>query len=212
MPAKTVAIVVLALALLGACSSGDDDGGAVADESTTTTEALDLDAALLTPEDLATGDALDAGWVVGDVSAGVEIDLPDCLLETPSGGTHAEAKLVTNNDLKLPSFEEDLSAYEGDGAADAFTAAATRLDGCAPEFVFQGTPSTGAIERLPLTIAADQSAAWNTTVSIAGVDVSITTIHVVAGDHELSFVHVNTGPPDATVLEGYVSKALAKLG
>jgi hypothetical protein len=211
MRSKTVAGAVLAIALLGACGGGDDDSDAV-DESTTTTAAVDLDAALLTPEDLATGDALDAGWIVGDVSAGVEIDLPDCLIETPSGGTHAEAKLVTDNDLKLPSLEEDLSSYDGGGSADAFTAAATRLDACDPTFVFQGTPATGTIDRLPLTIDADESAAWRTTVNIAGVDVAITTIHVVEGDIELSFVHVDTGTPDAAVLEGYVTKALAKLG
>src|SRR5688572_10389679 len=134
MRSKTVAGAVLGLALVGACSSGDDDDAGTVDESTTTTEAIDLEAALLTPEDLATGDALDVGWLAGDVSAGVEIDLPECILEAPTGGTHAEAKLVTNNDLKLPSLEEDLSVYDGAEATAAFTAAATRLDACVPEF------------------------------------------------------------------------------
>jgi hypothetical protein len=212
MRTKTVTAAVLALALLGACSGGDDDDGAVADDSTTTTAAVDLDSLLLTPDDLATGDALDAAWIIGDVSAGVEIELPECLIEAPTGATHAEAKLVTDNALKLPSLEEDLSVYEGDAAAEAFTAAATRLDACVADFVFQGTPAAGAIDRLPLTLPGDQSAAWRTTVAIAGVDVAITTIHVQADDHELSLVHVGTGTPEPTVLEGYATKAVAKLG
>jgi hypothetical protein len=218
--AQTVFVSGLAAGILLAGCGGDDSSAGGADEPIVTTTAADdgaaqaaLDAAMLTPADLATGDALDAVWVEGNVSDGVDIELPACVVEEPGAGAvvSAEATLITQNDFKLPSLEEDVSVYEGTGASDAFAAAAARLDGCTPVFVFQGTESPAAIERLPLTLPGDQSAAWRTSVTIAGANVAITSIHVQAGDHELALVHVDLGAPEPAVLEGYVAKAVAKL-
>ena len=203
-----------AVALLGACGGDDDDAAEPGDEPTSTTDgSAALDAALLTPADLDTGNDLDATWAVGNVSEGVDIQLPECLVETAADGAtaSAETKLVTETDLKLPSLEQDLAAFDAGGAAAAFDAAAARLDGCTPEFVYQGTPAMGAIARLPLTLGGERSAAWRTTVTIAGAGVSITTVHLQVGDVEAALVHVDLGTPDPAVLEGYVGKALAKL-
>ncbi len=123
----------------------------------------------------------------------------------------AGTKLVTVTDLKLPSVEHAVSAFEGSGAADAFDAAAARLDACQPEFAYQGTPAVGQIERLPLTLGGERSAAWRTTVTIAGAGVAITTIHVQDGSLETSLIHVDLGVPDPVLLEGYAAKALTKL-
>jgi hypothetical protein len=205
-----------AVILLGACGGGDDDDAAEPeDDPTSTTDgSVALEATLLTPADLDTGNDLDATWAVGDVSEGVDIQLPECLVETAADGAtaSAETKLVTETDLKLPSLEQDVAAFDAGGAAAAFEAATARLDGCTPEFVYQGTPAMGAIARLPLTLGGEQSAAWRTTVTIAGAGVSITTVHLQDGDLEASLVHVDLGTPDPAVLEGYVAKALAKLG
>ncbi|MDQ2650591.1 MAG: hypothetical protein M3Z03_13715 [Actinomycetota bacterium] len=210
--ARLAVVGVALVGALGACG-GDDSGEA---EATTTTADLGapLEAAVLTPEDLASDDPLDAAWVVGDVSAGVDIELPACVLEEPPAGAlaSAEARLVTQNDLKLPSLEEDVSVFEGSGAADAFAAAGERLDSCDPTFVFGGTPSVGAIDRLALTLPGEQSAAWRTTVTIAGTGVAITNIHIQDGDHELALTHVDLGEPNPAVLEGYATLALSKLG
>jgi hypothetical protein len=213
------ALALAALVALGACGGGgdDDDGAGAADPTSTTEGAAALEAELedrlLTPEDLTTGNPLDAAWAVGDVSQGVDIDLPDCLVEGPVEGALASAgtKLVTVTDLKLPSVEHALSAFEGDGAVGAFEAAEARLDGCQAGFAYQGTPAVGQIERLPLTLGGERAAAWRTTVTIAGAGVAITTVHVQEGDHELSLVHVDLGVPDPVLLEGYVAKALVKL-
>lgn len=215
---KAVAAALVTAGLLAGC--GGDDGGATADpapEATTTTEAAFDPAAfaalVLTPDDLATGDSLDVGWVVGDVSAGVDIELPECVLEeTPADATAtAESKLVTDNDLKLPSLEEDLGLFPAGGAAAAFEAAGARLNACDPTFVFQGAEAVGQIAPITLALGGDRSAAWRTTVTIAGAAVSITNVHVQQGDYELSLVHVDLGTPDPTLIEGFAAKALAKL-
>ena len=213
---RAAAAAITALALLAACGGGDDDDA----EPTSTTDPgavleAELEDRLLTVEDVTTGNALDAAWAVGDVSEGVDIELPDCLVEEPDDAALATAgtKLVTQTDFKLPSVEHAVAAYDdSEAAAAAFTAAAARLDGCVPEFVYQGTPSMGEIARLPLTLGGEQAAAWRTTVTIAGAGVSITTVHVQEGDHETSLVHVDLGTPEPALLEGYVSTALAKLG
>lgn len=213
---RKLAAAALSLALLAACG-GDDDSSADAPTTTADPSAAataELEAALLTPADLDTGNDLDAGWDVGDVSAGVDIELPDCVVEAEDEAAAASAatKLVTKNDLKLPSLEEYLAQHDdAAGAAAALTAASERLDACQPEFVFQGEPAQGTTARLPLTLGGDQSAAWRTTVTIAGANVAITNIHVVQGDVALAMVHVDLGNPDAALVESYVTKALAKL-
>jgi hypothetical protein len=215
VPATRIVATALCLALVAAC--GGDDGPDASDDTAPVADAApaaaELDAALLTPADLDTGNDLDAGWELGDVSEGVEIDLPACITEEADGdaAATAETKLVTRNDLKLPSLEEYLAAYEDDGAAAAFDAAAARLDACAPEFVYEGTPSLGTTERLPLALDGEPAAAWRTTVTIAGAGVAITNVHAVQGDVVLTLVHVDLGTPDAALLESYARKALAKL-
>lgn len=209
-------VVVTVLAGCGGDDSGSGDGAA--DDPTTTTvdnaaAQAALEAAVLTPADLSSGDALDVPWIEGSVSDGVDIKLPECVVEAPGSGAvaSAEATLVSQNDFKLPSVEEDLSLYEDSGAADAFAAAVTRLDECTPTFVFQGTESPATIERLRLTLPGEQSAAWRTSVTIAGAGVAITSIHIQDGDHELALVHVDLGSPDPAAIEGIVAKAFAKL-
>jgi hypothetical protein len=215
VPARRFVLIAgLSLATVLAACGGDDAGsGDVGATTTTTVSGPDLDAALLTPADLNTGDALDAQWAEGDVAAGVDIKLPECVVEAAPDGAKAsaEAHLVTQNDFKLPSLEEDIASFTGTGATDAFEAAAARLDACEPTFTFQGTESVGAIERLALTLPGDQSAAWRTTVTIAGAGVSITNIHLQQGDVELALTHVDLGTPDPAVLEGFATTALAKL-
>jgi hypothetical protein len=211
-----MAAALALIALLSACGGGGAKKEAAAPTTTIDTAKLKaaLEARLLTPADLATGDSLDVGWEHGDAGGGVDIQLPDCVLENAGSGavTSAASDLIMKSDLKLPAVQEDLSTYTTGGAAKAFTAAASRLDGCQPTFVFQGTPSAGKIERLPLTVGSEQSQAWRTTVSIAGAAVSITSIHAQQGDVEMALVHVDLGTPDAATLEALGAKALAKLG
>ena len=172
-----------------------------------------LTARLLTPADLATGDALDVGWEPGDVSKGVDIKLPDCVQETMGAhaATGAETRLVTKSSLHLPSLQENLSAFAPGGAAADLAVATKRLDACNPAFVFQGAPATGQIQRLPFTVAGASATAWRTTVTIAGAGVAITNVHVVKGDTELALIHVDLGTPDIAKLQGFADKALAKL-
>ena len=203
--------------LLAACGGDDDDGG----DPTTTTAAIDdaavaeeLKGRLLALEDLQSEDALEARWAVGAVDEGVDIDLPACVVEDPPPDAlgAAEATFVRQTQFKLPSLEEDLARYDDAvGAAAAFDAAVARLDGCTPEFVFEGASSTGTIERLDLALPGEQAAAWRTTVTIAQTPISITTIHVQEGDLELSLVHVDAAVPEAAVLQDYATKALAAL-
>jgi hypothetical protein len=211
---KSLVALVVVVALLGACSSGDDDTAA---DGTTTTAAGasqgDVDAALLVAADLASDDPLDGVWLVGDVAEGVDIVLPECIDEelldpAPADGA---AKFVTQSDLKLPSLEQHIGGYSGDGAAAAFDAAVARLDGCEPEFTFQGTPSSGVIERLELPALGDESAAWHTTVTIAGTSVDITSFHVRDGDLEMSLVYTFVGTPDTAVIADLFTRAAAKL-
>lgn len=198
--------VIAASVALAACGGGGD-GASEAEPTTTVDVAAALETQLLTAEDLATDDPLDAGWEVGDVASGVDIQLPECLLEAPDDA--AEVKLVSKTDLKLPSLEEDLA--RPDDPAASFEEAAAWLDGCTPEFVFGGAPATGTIERLPIEVGGEQSGAWRTSVTIAGVPVSITNIHIQEGDEHLSLVHVDGGVPDSTVLEGLAATALTKM-
>jgi hypothetical protein len=215
MPLRsTLLAAVLVAALVAGCSSGDDTA---AKATTTTVDAAaaktELATHLLTADDLASGDALDVGWLSGDVAQGVDIKLPDCVLEAPGAPALAtvEAKLVTDSDLHLPSIEEDLASYAAGDAAKAFAAAAARLDGCKPTFVYQGEPAEGQIARLPLTLGGSESAAWRTTVTIAGAPVAITSIHVRRDNIEMSLIHVDLGSPDAATIEGIAAKAIAKL-
>jgi hypothetical protein len=205
--------------LLAACSGGDDDDDGAAASSTTTTTiddatvTQDLEAMLLTLEDLASDDPLDVQWLAGDVAEGVDIQLPACVVEEPLEGVAAavEAKFVKDTPFKLPSLEQDLAVYERTGAIEAFAAAEARYDGCTPEFVFEGAPSVGTIERLPLTLPGQQSAAWRVTVTIAETAISITSIHIQQGDVEMSLVHVDAGVPDPADLEAIAAAATAKL-
>lgn len=205
------AVAISAVGLLAAC--GGDDSTAIPDSSTSSTvPPPDLTQLVLAPTDLNSGDALDAQWEVGDVSEGVDIVLPECVVEEPGDKAiaSAEAKLVTVSPLHLPSVEEDLSAFGPDDAAKAFAAAELRLDDCAPQFVYQGEPVDGTIERLPLTLGGDQAAAWRTSVTIGGAAVSITSMHIVSGNLGVALVHVDVGVPDTSVLEGLAATALAK--
>ncbi len=212
---RALATTLLSIAVLAGCGSG---GSSAAKATTTTVDAAAAKAALtarlLTPADLTTGDALDAGWEAGDVSKGVDIKLPACVQEAEAAhaATGAETRLVTKSSLHLPSLQEDLSTFGAGGAATDLASATRRLDGCTPTFVFQGTPATGAISRLPFTVAGADASAWRTTVTIAGAGVAITNVHLVKGNTELSLIHVDLGSPDVTALQGLATKALAKLG
>lgn len=209
---KVVASLVAVVALVGAC--GGDDSSSSSEEPVDEGPPQSLvDASLLTVEDLASDDPLDAPWIVGDVAEGVDIVLPDCIDEellaaAPADG---EAKFVTQNDLKLPSIEQHVGGYPGQGSKAAFNAAVERLDACEPEFTYQGTPSTGTMARLELPTFGDESAAWRLTVTIAGTDVAITTLHVWAGDLEMSIVHTDVGTPDVATLTALFTKAADKL-
>ena len=214
-----MASALLAIVTIGACGGGGGgDKGSAADTTSTTEDVTALTAALasraLTPADLATGDSLDVGWSEGDVTQGVDITLPDCVVEKPGSAAEASSstKLVTNNDLHLPAIEQGVAQYADGGAEKAFADAAARLDACEPTFVFQGESVQGTTERLPLDVPGDQAAAWRTTVTIAGAPVSVTTIHVQDGDLEVSLVHTDLGTPDPAVLDALAAKAVAKLG
>lgn len=211
---KWAGFIVVGALVLGAC--GGDDSSSPSDESTTTTASsgADVDSMLLVPEDLNTGDALDAKWLAGDVSEGVDIVLPGCIDEellapAPADG---QAKLVTENEFKLPSVEQHIGAWTGDGARAAYDAAVARLDACDPQFAFEGTPSQGSISRLDLPTVGDESLAWRTVVTIAGAEVNITSIHVLAGDLEMSLVHTDITTPDPAVLARILTTAAGKLG
>lgn len=206
---------MVAVALVAGCSSGDDSGSG---GSTTTTDRApssqrEVEAKLLTPADLASDDPLDVPWLVGDVSEGVDIVLPDCIDEelVEPAPTDGSAKLVSATDFKLPSLEQRLGAWTGDGAKAAFDAAVERLDGCDPQFTYQGTPSAGVIARLDLPPLGDESVAWRTVVTIAGAEVNITTIHVLVGDLEMSLVHTDITTPDPATLAEIAATAAAKL-
>ena len=202
--------------MLAACGGGGSSTAAKA--TTTTADAAAAKAALtsllLTPADLVTGDALDAGWEAGDVSKGVDIKLPACVQEAigAQATTGVETRLVTKSGLHLPSLQEDLSSFGSGGAASDLAAATKRLDACVPTFVFQGSPTTGQIQPLPFTVTGATATAWRTTVTIAGAGVAITNVHVVKGDVELSLIHVDLGTPDIAALQGLAQKALTKLG
>jgi hypothetical protein len=205
---KTAAVLVVALAL--AACGGDDSSSS---DDTTTTTSVDVDAMLLVPEDLNSDDALDAKWLVGDVSEGVDITLPDCIDEelldpAPADG---KAKLVRETELKLPSVEQHVGAWTGDGAKAAYDAAVARLDACDPQFTYQGAPSAGTIARFDLPAVGDESVAWRTNVTIAGAPVSITSIHVLVGDVEMSIVHTDLNTPDPAELGQIVTTAADKL-
>ena len=206
---KTVAVLVVALAL-AACSSSDDSSS----DDTTTTTSVDVDAMLLVPEDLNSDDALDAKWLVGDVSEGVDIELPACIDEEllDPAPVDGKAKLLRETEFKLPSVEQHIGAWTGDGAKAAYDAAVARLDACDPQFTYQGTPSAGTIARFDLPAVGDQSVAWRTNVTIAGSPVSITSIHVLVGDLEMSIVHTDLNTPDPAELGEIATKAAAKLG
>jgi hypothetical protein len=216
--ARLLCSIAITGALLAACGGDDDDGGGAEDTTTTTVDAAavtdGLRGQLLALEDIQLDDPLDAPWAVGDVSEGVDIELPACVVEDPRPDAlgSVEAKFVRQTAFKLPSLEEDLAGYaDAGGAAGAFDAAVARLDGCTPTFVFEGATSTGTIERLPLTLPGQQSGAWRTTVTIAETPISITSIHVQQGDRELSLVHVDAAVPEPEVLEGYAAAAVAAL-
>lgn len=210
--------VAACVALLAACGGGGGDDDPAASDSTQPTvdvaRQTELEGRLLVAADLDTGDSLDVGWEAGDVSAGVDIQLPGCVEEAAGAGAvaSATAKLVQKTALHLPSLQETLSAFGSDGATTAFDAAAQRLDACTPTFVFQGVSSTGTIERMAIAAAGDRSQAWRTVVTIAGTEVSITNVHVIVGDTEVALVHVDGGRPEAAVIDGLVAKVLAKLG
>ena len=206
---KTAAVLVVALAL--AACGGDDSSSS---DDTTTTTSVDVDAMLLVPEDLNSDDALDAKWLVGDVSEGVDITLPDCIDEelldpAPADGT---AKLVRETEFKLPSVEQHVGAWTGNGAKAAYDAAIARLDACDPQFTYQGAPSAGTIARFDLPAVGDESVAWRTNVTIAGAPISITSIHVLVGDVEMSIVHTDLNTPDPAELARIATTAAAKLG
>jgi hypothetical protein len=205
---KTAAVLVVALAL--AACGGDDSSSS---DDTTTTTSVDVDAMLLVPEDLNSDDALDAQWAVGDVSQGVDIVLPDCIDEellapAPTDGT---AKLIRQTEFKLPSVEQHIGAWAGDGAKAAYDAAVARLDACDPQFTYQGAPSAGTIARFDLPAVGDESVAWRTNVTIAGAPVSITSIHVLVGDVEMSIVHTDLNTPDPAELAQIAATAADKL-
>lgn len=213
---KKVLLVLAAGAMVVAACGGDD--GDSADATTTTAAAgpskAELTAKLLTADDLATGDPLDVGWSAGDLSEGVDIELPKCVDEDQfdTAGT-AVAKLVTNSPLKLPALEEHVTGYADAAAVDvAMNAAATRLDDCTPEFDFEGTPSTGEIDRLEMPAMGDAVEAWRTTVEIAGTQVAITNAYVQKGDRIAAFVHVDGGNPDTAAISALLQKGIDKLG
>lgn len=206
---KVLAVLAGAVLVLGACS-GDDD---TSSDGATTTTSVDVDAMLLVPADLNSDDALDAKWAVGDVSEGVDIVLPDCIDEEllEPAPVDGRAKLVRETEFKLPSVEQHVGAWTGNGAKAAYDAAVARLDACDPQFTFQGTPSAGTIARFDLPAVGDESVAWRTNVTIAGAPVSITSIHVLVGDLEMSIVHTDLNTPDPAELAAIAAEATAKL-
>lgn len=214
LAAMGVALVVAASGAGVAGCGGGDDGSA---EPTTTSEAAPtVDAAdhVLRLEDFASDDPLDAPWEEGDVSAGVPIELPACIDEAGAAadGT-VTAKFVTVTDLHLPAVDQQVTAHRSAAdAAAAYDEAVARLDGCGtPTFVYEGEPSTGSTTVLELPAMAERSRAWRTTVTIAGAQVSITTVHAVEGVLHMSLVHTEVGAPDQARIEAIVAKAAARL-
>ena len=150
---KTIAAVLVVALALAACATSDDSSS----DDTTTTTSVDVDAMLLVPGDLNSDDALDAKWRVGDVSEGVDIELPACIDEEllDPAPVDGKAKLVRETEFKLPSVEQHIGAWTGDGAKAVFDAAVARLDACDPQFTFEGAPSAGTIARLDLPAVGD---------------------------------------------------------
>lgn len=208
-----LAAVLVSVAVLAGC--GGDDGDA-AGRSTTTTEAPAPAAAsrLLTLDDFASDDPLDAPWEEGDVAAGVEIVLPDCIdEEAVATDATAVAKFVTVSELKLPSLDQTVTAHDDEAAAEAaFAAAVARLDGCTdPVFTYQGEPTAGTVVPHDLPALGDESKAWRTTVTIVGTPVQITTVHVRVGSFETSLVHTDISQPDDAKIADLAAKAAAHL-
>jgi hypothetical protein len=213
---RIVAVLVGGLLVVGAGCGGSDDSAASSDTTTASASAparSESEARLLALADIQTTDALDARWEVRDVTEGVDIVLPPCIDEDATAtDSSASIKLTTVNDLHLPSLEEQVTGYAGDGAAAAFDAAVDRLDGCDPRFSYQGTPSQGTIAPLDLGVSlGDESKAWRTTVTIAGAEVSVTTIQIRKGDFVASLVHTDITEPDTSVIAGFATKAAAKM-
>ena len=84
---KVLGAAAVALVLLGglsACGGGDDDDAAEpTTTSTTVAPTATLEAQLLTLEDLAPEDALEAAWLEGNVQEGVDIELPGAWSRRP---------------------------------------------------------------------------------------------------------------------------------
>jgi hypothetical protein len=215
MGTKVSALAAVLVLAVSACGGSDDASGSSDTNGASAPSKVEVAAHLLTVADLPTPDALDAPWEVRDVTEGVEIQIPACLDEDRLAGDHtAQAKLAKVTDFHLPSLEQQITGYPDDaGARTAYDAAAARLDGCAnPEFVYQETPSAGAITPLDLGVdLGPRAKAWRTTVTIAGAQIAVTTIHVAKGNLEMSIVYTDIGNPDTATIAGYASTATGKM-
>jgi hypothetical protein len=206
---KGIALALAALLAVTACG-GDDDTAAkptVPPKPASASRLLEL-------ADIQTTDALDARWEVRDVQEGVDIELPPCIDEEAHAERNtARVNLTAVGDLHLPSLDEQVTGYaDAGGAHDGFAAAVARLDTCDARFVFEGTPSQGAIAPLDLgTSLGDESKAWRTTVTIAGAAVNVTTIQIRKGEFVASLVYTDIAQTDLAAVVGYATKAAAKM-
>jgi hypothetical protein len=207
--AAALALVIVAVAGCG----GDDSGSASSTSAAAGPSRSEAAARLLALSDIQTTDPLDARWEERSVQEGVDIELPECIDEEAHAlATSARVSFATVSDLHLPSLDEQVTGYAGTGAEDAYGAAVERLDGCEPTFVFEGTPSQGAIAPLDLGVElGDASKAWRTTVTIAGAEVKVTTVQIRRGDYVAALVHTDIAQPDLEKIVGYATTAAAKL-
>lgn len=205
--------------LVAACGSNAPSGSTTPPKSSSSSPAAPASTPVVTPAPDLTAELLSlsdlpAGWsAVGSSDSG-EPKCLDTVRSDLNAVSKAEATYVGASS-GLPDLEESLAYVPGKGQSDML-AVSRVLSGCGHVSVTQGGQTlTGTLRSLSFPAVADQSSAYQVTLSgtVSGQSVTLVFEIVVfrRADTVAIILYANPGAPDIQALKPLVRKAVAKV-
>jgi hypothetical protein len=224
-----LALAALLLASLTACGGDDgDDTSSTKTEDTSKTDDTSkpdgnddtsagdrqLEAKLLTLDDVGPGWKIDPDVTAEDDDDDEDEDMPDCFKQLDEADDQGSAAVgFEQGEEGFPSFEEDLDLYTEDIIADELDKAVKALDACGDfSYDSEGTTLTGSVERVgDAPKFGDDSATWHMQIGAEGTTIDFLVTYLRKGPIGASLAYSDFGDIDRAAYETLVQAAVAKL-
>ncbi len=154
---------------------------------------------------------LPTGWGV-DNSTGSGVGCLHAILEPPGVTQTANASVTFADNASLPQVSEKLATYKAP-IRNVFATVVGNLDRCRTvKGTSEGNKVTGTVGQMSFPQYGDQSAAFTVSLTVNGVTADEDALIVRKGAIMVGVTEGTLGPPDIVQFQGFVRKALARVG